>query len=248
MERKNYYSNLDIWKFISAVLVVFLHTVNISTLHGKAEFTRQWLFRLTQSVNPVEFFLMVTAFFLFKNLTYEKEQKYIVRLLKLYAFWSVLYLSGAARDCYEKNSSLIGTIKLLRRIFITGTSGHLWYILAVIYSLLFLFPLINKKKILSAWTISIICYLYVVTANSYSWLFANESIFSKAIECINAVLGNSYILRAPLFLMIGFGLSSFDFEKIPTFVCLMGWAICSFLCNFEIEKLSFWGGAAAQHY
>lgn len=39
MVRKIYYSNLDIWKFISAVFVVFLHTVNISTLHGKAEIT-----------------------------------------------------------------------------------------------------------------------------------------------------------------------------------------------------------------
>jgi hypothetical protein len=50
MGRKRYYSNLDIWKFISAGLVVFLHTVNISTLHGNAELTRQWIFRLTQSV------------------------------------------------------------------------------------------------------------------------------------------------------------------------------------------------------
>lgn len=56
MVRKIYYSNLDIWKFISAVFVVFLHTVNISKLHGKAEITRQWLFRITQSINPVEYF------------------------------------------------------------------------------------------------------------------------------------------------------------------------------------------------
>lgn len=125
MGRKRYYSNLDIWKFISAGLVVFLHTVNISTLHGNAELTRQWIFRLTQSINPVEYFLIVTAFFLFKDLTYEKERRYIVRLLKWYAIWSVLYLPGAAMDCYEKNGSLIGTIKLVRRIFITGTSGHL---------------------------------------------------------------------------------------------------------------------------
>lgn len=65
MVRKIYYSNLDIWKFISAVFVVFLHTVNISTLHGKAEITRQWLFRITQSINPVEYFwLLRLSFFL----------------------------------------------------------------------------------------------------------------------------------------------------------------------------------------
>lgn len=186
--------------------------------------------------------MIATAFFLFKDLTYEKERKYIVRLLKLYAVWSVLYLPGAAIDCYEKNGCLIGTIKLFRRLFITGTSGHLWYILAVIYSLLFLFPLLNRKMIRSAWIISIISYLYVVAANSYSWIFANEGLFGKAIESINTVLGNSYILRAPLFLMIGYGLSSFDFKKIPTSVCFLGWVLCSFLCNFEVEKLSFWGG------
>lgn len=94
----------------------------------------------------------------------------------------------------------------------------------------------------SAWIISIISYLYVVAANSYSWIFANESLLGRAIESINTVLGNSYILRAPLFLMIGYGLSSFDFKKIPASVSFLGWAVCSFLCNFEIDKLSFWGG------
>lgn len=251
---KKYISSIDCYKFLCAVMVVFLHTVNITELYGIYNEAKTVLYHFTWCINPVEFFFCVSVFFLFKNgINDEKLRKYIKRLIKLYIIWSVVYLPSTLIECFSGNSFVYGFFKLVRRMLILGTSGHLWYVIALIYGLIIMYPIIKANKIRIAWGISIVSYAVVVFGEAYCNVISKypQIHIFKIPALLKTVLGSLYLFRAPLFIMIGYSVSQIQsFPKIAKVKYLAAWIIAVLICNLELILISKYklGGGQCNNY
>lgn len=217
-------TRIDILKFLCAFLVLFLHTANLGKPYtGIVENTlSDVLYFLVWSINPVEFFFIASAFLLFKKIVnapdcnYDKRIKlYIQRLVVLYFFWSLFYLSAVFEPFLNVSSVkdvVISLIKIFRRLFLIGTSGHMWYVLSLIYGIMLLKPFLNdqtnnKIKTRIAWCISSILYVVSLLGDSYYHLLPDYCPLVTVLDMTRRALGSMYLLRGPLFIMIGYSLA-----------------------------------------
>lgn len=175
---KTYYSGIDITKFICAIMVVAIHTqpfINFSWLdRGPGIVTRL----------AVPFFFVCTGFFLFDDIVDSpKIKKYLLRILLLYVIWSIVYLpfNWPIDD-------------LIRTFLIEGVSGHLWYLPALLFSIvliLILDRIISVKAILLLSSIVYLLGVFLSTYKSISSLFIGERVF-EIIEFIGTRNGLFY--------------------------------------------------------
>ena len=89
---QKYLPNLDILKFVCAIIVVFYHTANLE-VYGKTSLSnlREIIWFVGRFVSPVECFFIISAFFLFRKLVLLENEKgseilkkYIFHLMVLY--------------------------------------------------------------------------------------------------------------------------------------------------------------------
>lgn len=132
---KKQYHAIDIMKFFSAVMVVVVHSMPLMP------FSREANFIIINIVGrfAVPFFFISSGFFVSmksrENPTYFK--KYMRALIKLYLFWSILYIPFGFQ-WVQQNMDIpyvLYPIALLLGIFYIGTYYHLWYMPALIFSL-----------------------------------------------------------------------------------------------------------------
>lgn len=105
------YSGIDVAKLICALMVIAIHTQPFSH--------HVWLDRGAGIITrlAVPFFFVTTGFFLdFSNT--KKVMKYIVRLIVLYAIWTIIYLPFSSIS--------------VKKLLLTGIVEHLWYLPAAI--------------------------------------------------------------------------------------------------------------------
>lgn len=154
-------ANVDLFKYFCAVLVVFLHTANLGKPYPDS-FTNiltSLIHKVVWVFNPVEFFFIASSFYFFqkhwqKNTNLRKQSVlYAKRLVQLYAFWSCFYLPEFILSFLSAKSMsdiLRELLKFFRAFLFSGTSGHLWYVLSLIYGILFFdpfsFPLFGRKR------------------------------------------------------------------------------------------------------
>ena len=90
---KKQYAAVDIAKYVSALLVVCIHTFPFIDINEMLNtYFIQTICRLA-----VPFFFMISGYFLFRKIHNEEEdkdvlKKYLFRLLKIYLIWTVIYL------------------------------------------------------------------------------------------------------------------------------------------------------------
>lgn len=243
MEKLNrYYPSIDLWKFICAILVVFLHTVNSNTdkLNPGLESSIRLIgYHLVWSINPVEFFFITSSFFLFLiKLNFSRVRNYVKRLIILYFIWSVVYLIPAIHSCFKEVQIVDGIIKLLRKIFFIGTMGHMWYVLALIYSIILLYPFLRNRHIKAAWIMSIVMYGMVLLGESYFNIVTIKIPMLYAIvEKLKLIFGNLYLFRGPIFVMIGYTIATNYSNSRRTIISI--WLLCALLCNMELIAIKY---------
>ena len=201
---------IDIAKFVCALMVVYLHTINLGVPYNGSFISLlcNTIYRVIWAVNPVEFFFIVSSFLLFSR---EKindiiVKKYLKRIGLLYTLWSFLYIRNFI-DCFE-DISLRGIgfslLKCLRRFFFLGSGGHMWYVLSLFYGIIIIWILIKRNNFVLAWGISIVSYLISVFGDSYYNLLTYFSAAQKGLELVRSIFGSVYLFRGPMFIMIGF--------------------------------------------
>lgn len=125
---------LDIYKWVCAFLIVFLHTYN-----RDLGILGNWFWNVITSIG-VPFFFIVSGFFCAKGLkqtSYSKEYflKYFKRLVIMYMAWTIITLP-VSWLCVVRGhpdySLPLKIVYLLRMIFFSGSCGIYWYILALI--------------------------------------------------------------------------------------------------------------------
>lgn len=178
MADRKIYSGVDLFKYIAACLVVVIHTIECTNVY-----TDGIRFVLTRFAVP--FFFLVSGFFFEQGLSASRNsslyfKKYIKKLLILYFVWGiVIYGFFTVKEYFGiYENGIKRYIAILRRIFLIGPF-IIWYILALILSVCFIYLCFryNKEKIIVIGIITgfILNFLYyngVAIGGETSFLFS----------------------------------------------------------------------------
>lgn len=125
---------LDLSKFIAALFVVAIHVHPFYDLNDfLGYFVSEILSRFA-----VPFFFMTSGFFFIKKIEKKKGKEYFKKILTLYLVWSLLYLPIIIVDVIYGNTN-ISLLGYCFNLLITGSYYHLWYLTALIYSLILIY-------------------------------------------------------------------------------------------------------------
>ena len=181
---KKQFPLLDLGKIVSALLIVYIHVPFFLSIN---EILNYWVMLIARVAVP--FFFVVSSFLYFEEYdTYETgilfSKKWVSNLLEIWIRWSGLYLIIRMIECFFYNYNFIWTLKLIIRDFVfDGISGHLWYIPALMFSVVFVGFLLKHFRERCVWIITIVLFIFGIVGNTYI-VFMPEDI----VELINKLL------------------------------------------------------------
>lgn len=169
-ENKPIYRGIDLFKFISAILILLLHIPPVYEGGYFYIFIRQIL-----TVIAVPFFFAASGFLAVKKLSATlKGGAYsaIKRPYLLYIKWSLIYLPLALLSL--RNLSISGIIfTYIRNFLLEGSYLTIWYLNALAFAFLFYFLLLKKVSALQCVYISVPLYIVGCLLSSYNQLFVS---------------------------------------------------------------------------
>jgi len=216
---KKGYPLIDIFRVISAILVVAIHISPFEQINSTLDFY------LTRGLGriAVPFFFMTTAYFYYLHPTQDRFIKILKQYALIYLISIILYLP---LNIY--NQSFIGnqiTIDIVKDILIDGTFYHLWYLPATMIGLI-LFEVLRKHLSKhSLFFITFCLYLIGLGGDSYYGLVNNIQFFHYFYDVIFQFCDytrNGFFFT-PLFIWIGFFLANnpLRFKKYISFILMM---------------------------
>lgn len=135
LKSRQNYNAIDLTRFICAILVIMLHVppfgvTDSGTVYHYLNFgIRQYAAR-----TAVPFFFIAAGFFLFRKTSPESFdtgiiKKYVIRVLRLYLIWTVIYLPISAYRIYESGQGILYSVaRYLRDLVFAGSFTQLWYL------------------------------------------------------------------------------------------------------------------------
>lgn len=173
LSEKEEFIAVDYMKLFCALLIVGLHTSVFKSVNDEAVF----LFNEIFSRIGVPFFFLASGFFVagkFKERT--KLMQYIKRLLLLYLVYSVIYLPQMILVWKREGRAVTECVGIfLRKFFLVGTYGQLWYFAGLALAVLLLYLLVKVLRLPMAanFTIAILLYIVGVLGGAYKTWFAS---------------------------------------------------------------------------
>ncbi len=225
------YSGIDLGKFIMAIIVVAMHTLPLK------DCSIDWLNKLYGGLDDmaVPFFFIAAGFLLASKMEWpytnenslEILKSYIIRMIKLYVLWNIIYFPLALIPFVMGEDSVIRCALIyIRGFFFVGenyNSWILWYLLSSIYGLMLLYFLLSKK--VSYLRILIISGGIFIVSFSFDWLVDNmdclPSLLSLGAKIIQYAIASGRILRGAYFLPLGFYLAHKELNKVMSIVLMI---------------------------
>lgn len=220
-------NSIDIFRFISALLVVAIHTNPATEINPYlGYFCSQILPRIA-----VPFFFCVSGYFYIKKLNRATEKREMIKIfrttffsyLKIYVFWSIVYLVCDYKQYFYDGVSVKGIIAgIVLNFFVYGSYYHLWYFIGVFFSLIIITGcyLIRVEKILAYF--SVVLYLAGVLGCAYYQIGNKIPLFSMLISSSYFTLIRRVLLMALPFFMVGYFLPKISYRNISIKVVLTG--------------------------
>lgn len=139
LSEKNEYRALDFLKFAAAFLVVAIHIPPFE--EAAPVFSHEFQQVICRMAVP--FFFVCTGYFMGEKIADKgRVKKYLFHIIKMYVWWSLLYLIPIIDRFWEKKRSAAGNLsELARRFFLIGSYIQLWYLLATVVAVLLLYLL-----------------------------------------------------------------------------------------------------------
>ena len=233
---KKYFS-IDLFKFICAFLIVFMHTYCRDL--GKAG---AWIVDVISNIG-VPFFFITSGFFytkgILRNKTEEKEYflKYFTRVSWMYIAWSVITLPIAfliIERAHGDYPIYLKFIYLIRLFFFTGSIGIYWYVLALVYNSAIIYYAHKKKSVSTLFFFAILFWIIGVIYNSP---YNNGNLFFESIHVIFGSERN--FLHVGLFYMcIGYFFAKYESKfQMNLSGLVFGFIISIVLRSLEVEYL-----------
>ena len=203
MEKQNY-NAIDLTKFIAALFIVAIHAPPFLSINSDLDFFMiEGIARMA-----VPFYFIAAGFFLAGKIhDYGSVKKYVLRMLRLYVIWTVLYLPFIiSKASLELDRTFAFQIVVFIRDFLfVGSYGQLWYLpsLAVaVLGLHFLMRYLSEKKV---FVLAIAAFAVGLLGESYLGLLKNipaiDGLFSIYLRLFGTT--RNALFFAPVFLMTG---------------------------------------------
>lgn len=207
------YNGIDIAKLIFSILIVCLH------LNFGNKYFLQGICRIATPM-----FFCISGFLgARKMLSGDSAIAHtVIRLLKSYLFYSVLYFPIALKFGWYS----LDIISIAKAILYRGTFIQLWFYPALIESIILIFLLM--KRIKSIWIIGIVpsvCYVYGVLSFEYH-------VFPSIMSDINNV-----IFHGLLYFWLGIAIYKIAEKNVHLRTAIVGLIISIILFFFEITYL-----------
>lgn len=173
MSEKNYYS-LDIAKFISALLVIAIHTAPLIDLNATANFVFvQIIARIA-----VPFFFITSGFLFFRHIDMSREwndyanitylKRYEFRIFRMYLIWTILYLPFSYLLLRGGDGITMQSILMyVRDFFFQGSYYHLWFLPSLMFAVFAVYVLRSYVSMKHVLIISGILYIIGMLGNVY---------------------------------------------------------------------------------
>lgn len=132
---KKNYNAVDLAKFLMCLCVAYAHIAFFQDIAPFwNDFATKYVMRLT-----VPFFFMTTSFFLFRRVEEDKDgyrqiKKYIMKFLRLYIVWTLLYMPAVIVDKvikYPYGGIKEGILYAVTDIFRGASYTQLWFLAAL---------------------------------------------------------------------------------------------------------------------
>lgn len=226
---KKYYTGIDLFRLISALLVVAIHTSPLSSISETSDFI---LTRVIARV-AVPFFFMTSGFFLISK--YNHSTKKLLAFMK-----NILSIYGIAIFLYIPINIYMGHFKLdylfhniIKDIVFNGTLYHLWYLPASVTGALIAWYAVKKLKYTKTFIIVLILYYIGLFGDSYYGIVKNISCINYFYDLIFKITNytRNGIFFAPIFFVMG----GFIADKRT----LLSFKKCSFWFTVSLTFMSF---------
>lgn len=139
------YIFIDIFRVVCALLVLSIH------MPPFADYSPELTFWLEQIVSKlaVPLFFVISGYFLADKINdWQRVKGYLLRLLRLYFVYTVLYFPQIIYEFRKTGDSMAWFVPVfLRDFFLCGPYTHLWYFQAVIVAALLIYILKNKTSL-----------------------------------------------------------------------------------------------------
>lgn len=193
MSEKNYYG-LDIAKFISALLVIAIHTAPLMDLNETANFVFvQIIARIA-----VPFFFITSGFLFFRHIDMSREwnddanitylKHYEFRIFRMYLIWTILYLPFRYLLMNgDGGISMQSILMYIRDFFVQGSYYHLWFLPSLMFAIFAVYVLrsyISMKHVLIT---SGVLYILGMIGNVYGDTLSTIPVVSNIFECYTQV-------------------------------------------------------------
>jgi len=187
-------TSLDSFKCLFVFAIVALHANPFYCVYGAYHFSglaRLPYYIYLISKLGVPFFFITSGFLFGRSLVKHGEVKkvfwrYFRRLFLVYLFWTIFYSFPTNSYVFNQEISQYGLFKAifwyylnvkhdLVLMLVTGTSGHLWFILSLMYAIAVLFLFSKVKRRRYVFYAGIILYLFIPVLSNYLGIFTKYS-------------------------------------------------------------------------
>ena len=167
---KRQYASIDIARYVSALLVVCIHTFPF--LEISETFNTYFIHTVCRLAVP--FFFTTSGFFFFRNYDSENEdlnetrlKKALIRLFRIYLIWTIIYLPYTIFDYTHTGFHIKYLFTYVRDFFLNGSYYHLWFLPALMLADVIVYCLYKKKGLNFTLLITFILYFVGYLINVY---------------------------------------------------------------------------------
>ena len=209
---KRQYASIDIARYVSALLVVCIHTFPF--LEISETFNTYFIHTVCRLAVP--FFFTTSGFFFFRNYDSENEdlnetrlKKALIRLFRIYLIWTIIYLPYTIFDYTHTGFHIKYLFTYVRDFFLNGSYYHLWFLPALMLADVIVYCLYKKKGLNFTLLITFILYFVGYLINVYTPIWESIPGISFFFGFFTKTLSTARngIFFGPMFIAIGLLLS-----------------------------------------
>ncbi len=236
MAEKKKYAAIDIMKYVSALLVVCIHTYPFYEV--SETFNTYWIQTVCRMAVP--FFFVTSGFFFFRKWSSDWQETktnlihYEKRLLKIYLIWTVIYLPYTIWDYAHANFQLYHIFAYLRDVLLNGSYYHLWFLPALMLATAIVTYLYHRRGLKSVLRISIILYIFGYLINVYAPVWESFTYTNFLLGFFNKLFttARNGLFFGPIYVAIGLVLTRT--KRLSLRTSSIGWAISFILLLIEV--------------
>ncbi|MHC1749978.1 MAG: acyltransferase family protein [Cellulosilyticaceae bacterium] len=243
MREKIRFGQIDLFKFIAALLVIMIHTDPLESYSSEANFV---LTRLVARL-AVPFFFVSAGYLFAIKLTDDPVKnngilaKYVKRISYVYSIAMICYIPINIYSGYFKGSKQL--INFAQDIVFNGTMYHLWYLPALMIGIVIVYYMKTKWGYSVSLLMCIFLYSIGLLGDSYYGFISELNIFKRIYDLFFSMFEytRNGIFFAPIFLLLGFKLSSYynkDKRKVEVRKDIIAFLMCFMLLSVELWALN----------